>query len=255
MFRRAGLAVSTKAKNDFVTEADRASERAIVELLRRRHPGHRILAEESGSLAAADGETGEDEIEWLIDPLDGTANFLHGYPAYAVSVACRRGAELLAGVVYDPEGGNLFSAARGAGARWNGEAMRVSEHPGLAGAFLATGFPFKAHDALSLYLEVFAGIFREAGGIRRCGAAALDLAYTAAGVFDGFFEFRLAPWDIAAGAVLVREAGGVVVDLDGGEAFLEGGNVLAGGARVLADLAAAVGRHASEELLDRLTPR
>lgn len=253
LFRSADLAVDAKAKNDFVTAADRASERVIVELLRDRHPEHAILAEESGALP---GEgTGGGEVEWLIDPLDGTANFLHGHPSYAVSVACRRGPELLAGVVYDPEGDNLFSAARGAGARWNGAPMRVSSQPGLAGAFLATGFPFRAHAALGLYLDVFAAIFRQAGGIRRCGAAALDLAYTAAGVYDGFFEFRLAPWDIAAGVVLIREAGGTAVDLDGGDDFLAGGNVLAGGKGVLAELAAVVEGHASEARLDELTPR
>ena len=158
-------------------------------------------------------------------------------------------------MVYDPEGGNLFSAARGAGAHWNGAPMRVSGQPGLDGAFLATGFPFRAHAALDLYLEVFAAVFRQAGGIRRCGAAALDLAYTAAGVYDGFFEFRLAPWDVAAGVVLVREAGGAAVDLDGGDGFLAGGNVLAGGEGVLTELAAVVGRNASEARLDELTPR
>lgn len=251
-FRRAGLAVSAKAKNDFVTEADRASEREIIALLRRRHPDHRILAEEAGALAGAGGDGA---VEWLIDPLDGTANFLHGYPAWGISIACRRQGELLAGVVLDPEGGNLFSAARGGGARWNGESMRVSTQPGLDGAFLATGFPFRAHGALDLYLEVFASVFRRAGGIRRCGAAALDLAYTAAGVFDGFFEFRLSPWDIAAGALLVREAGGEVRDLDGGDTFLASGNVLAGPPGVLEELAEAVGRHAGEALVDRLTPR
>lgn len=249
LFRRAGLEVSAKAKNDFVTEADRAAEREIVELLGRRHPQHRILTEEAGALG------GGGELEWLIDPLDGTANFLHGHPAYAVSVACRRDDELLAAAVYEPEGDNLFTARRGGGARWNGAPMRVSSRPGLAGAFLATGFPFRAHGALDVYLEIFAAVFRHASGIRRCGAAALDLAYTAAGIFDGFFEFRLAPWDIAAGALLVREAGGGIADLDGGDRYLEGGNVLAAGSDVLGELAAVVGEHVSEDVLDRLTPR
>jgi myo-inositol-1(or 4)-monophosphatase len=251
-FRGPDLEVSLKEQNDLVTQADRESEAAIVSELRRRFPRHRIQAEEGGVLEGGDGPH-----EWLVDPLDGTNNFVRGLPVYCVSVACRLGPELLVGVVLDPEGGNLFTAVRGEGACWNGQPMRVSSRPSLAGAFLATGFPFKAHGALDLYLQAFREAFLRARAVRRCGAAALDLAYTAAGVYDGFFEFFLSPWDLAAGVVLIQEAGGVVSDLDGGEGFLETGNLIAGAPEVHRELLAAVSCYAGEAVLaDRIpTPR
>src|SRR3954469_14704012 len=243
-FRRGNLDIRQKGENDFVTRADKESEEAIVRTILSRHPDHRILAEEGGASVGRGGS-----YEWVIDPLDGTTNFLQGLPVYCVSVACRRGSELLAGVIHDPEGKNVFAAAAGAGATWNGRPMRVSAQGGLKGAFLATGYPFRAHATLDLYLAAFREAFLRAKAIRRCGAAALDLAYTAAGVYDGFFEFRLSPWDIAAGILLVREAGGRVTDLDGGQGFFRSGNVVAGGPGVQPELLAAVGRHASEEAL------
>jgi myo-inositol-1(or 4)-monophosphatase len=250
-FRSGRLEVGVKGENDFVTQADRESERALVGELLRRFPGHRILAEEG---TVHDSATSE--LEWVIDPLDGTTNFLHGLPVWAVSVACRRGDELLAGVVLDPCGGNLFAGARGAGATWNGHPMRVAERADLRGAFLATGYPFRAHGALDVYLALFGEVFRHARAIRRCGAAALDLAYTAAGVYEGFFEFRLSPWDIAAGAVLVEEAGGRLSDLDGGGGYLASGNVIAGPPGVQAALvAAARAVGASERRVEALVPR
>jgi len=249
-FRSGRLEVSVKAANDFVTQADRESEAVLVAEILRRHPSHRILAEE-GTLHA--GATAEHE--WVIDPLDGTTNFLQGLPVWAVSVACRRRGELLAGVVLDPQGGNTFVAARGGGAFWNGRPMRVSTRPALDGAFLATGYPFRAHAALEIYLDLFRAVFRRARAIRRCGAAALDLAYTAAGVYDGFFEFRLSPWDIAAGALLIEEAGGVLSDLDGGAGYLASGNVLAGSPGVHAGLVAAARESASESAVDSIVPR
>jgi myo-inositol-1(or 4)-monophosphatase len=233
-FRSGRLEVDTKARNDFVTQADRESEVVVVETLLGRFPGHRILAEEGTVHAAATAA-----YEWVIDPLDGTTNFLHGLPVWAVSIACRRGEEILAGVVLDPCGGNRFTAAKGEGAFWNGEPMRISARPGLEGAFVATGFPFRAHDAFELYLDLFRAVFRRARAIRRCGAAALDLAYTAAGVYDAFFELHLSPWDIAAGALLVAEAGGELSDLDGGGRSLASGNVLAGSAGACVGLLAA----------------
>ena len=248
-FRREGLAVDRKGVNDFVTQADRESETAVLAEIRRRFPDHRILAEEGGGA----GE-GESDCQWLIDPLDGTTNFMHGLPVYCVSVACRRGSELLAGVIHDPEGGNVFTATRGGGAWWNGRRMRVSSQDGLLGAFLATGYPFRALPTLDAYLAIFREVFQHAKAIRRCGAAALDLAYTAAGVYDGFFEFRLSPWDIGAGVLLIREAGGVVSDLDGGDRFFQGGNILAGGPSLHTALQAAVAKHASEAEIDRLNP-
>jgi myo-inositol-1(or 4)-monophosphatase len=248
-FRSASLDVRRKGENDFVTRADKESEEAIVKTILSRHPDHRILAEEGGASAGRGGEH-----EWVIDPLDGTTNFLQGLPVYCVSVACRKGNEILAGVIHDPQGENVFAAAAGAGATWNGRPMHVSRQGGLKGAFLATGYPFRAHATLDLYLAAFRDVFLAAKAIRRCGAAALDLAYTAAGVYDGFFEFRLSPWDIAAGILLVREAGGRVTDLDGGEGFFRSGNVVAGGQGVQPELLAAIGRHASEDALDRLHP-
>jgi len=211
-FRRDGLQVSRKGQNDFVTEADKASEAAVLAVIQRRFPDHRILAEEGG---AADLNAGS-EHEWLVDPLDGTTNFLQGLPVWCVSVACRRAGEIVAGVVLDPEGDNLFAARRGGGAVWNGRPMSASRHPGLDGAFLATGYPFRALPTLDLYLDVFRDVFRRSKAIRRCGSAALDLAYTAASVYDGFFEFRLSPWDIGAGVLLIEEAGGRFVDPEGG---------------------------------------
>jgi len=248
-FRDSSLAVERKGENDFVTAADRESERAIVAEIRRRHPDHAILAEEGS------GGDGGGEVEWLIDPLDGTTNFLQGLPVFCVSVACRRGAEPIAGVVLDPLRDDRFTALSGDGASWNGRPMRTSGRPGLAGAFLATGYPFKAHAALDLYLEVFREVFLRARAIRRCGAAALDLAYTAAGVYDGFFEFRLSPWDLAAGALLIAEAGGRVSDLDGGAGFLESGNVVAGGAGVHLELLAVLGARGGEAAVERFDPR
>jgi myo-inositol-1(or 4)-monophosphatase len=249
-FRDAGLEVGRKGQNDFVTQADRESEAAVLAVIRSRFPEHRILAEEG---SGADVGAGSD-YQWLIDPLDGTTNFLQGLPAYCVSVACRRRDEVLVAAVDDPEGGNLFAGSRGGGARWNGRPMLASGHPGLTGSFLATGYPFRALPTLDLYLAIFRDVFRESKAIRRCGSAALDLAYTAAGVYDGFFEFRLSPWDIGAGVLLVREAGGVVTDLDGGERFFAGGNVVAGGPSVQRALLAAVRRHAGEADVDRLNP-
>ena len=249
-FRSGDLDVARKGDNDFVTRADRESEAAVLGEIRRRFPGHRILAEEGGGSGVGAGE-----YQWLVDPLDGTTNFLQGLPVWCVSVACRRGREVVAAVVLDPPGENLFTAALGSGARWNGRAMTVSGHPGLAGSFLATGYPFRAHATLDVYLRVFRDVFLAAKAIRRCGSAALDLAFTAAGVYDGFFEFRLSPWDIGAGVLLVREAGGTVTDVDGGEGFFAGGNVVAGSPAVQRELRAAVARHASEADLDRVSPR
>lgn len=247
-FRSDDLEVTQKGANDFVTRADRESEAAVVGEIRRRFPAHRILAEEGS------GAGGESDHEWVVDPLDGTTNFLQGLPVWSVSVACRRGEQLLAAAVADPCGRNLFTAALGGGAHWNGRPATVSAASGLSGAFLATGFPFRAHSTLDGYLAAFRDVFLRAKAIRRCGSAALDLAYTAVGVYDGFFELRLAPWDIAAGALLVHEAGGVVTDLDGGDRIFRGGNVVAGPWPVQRELLAVVGRHLSEAEVDRESP-
>lgn len=244
------LGVEDKGTYDFVSKADRESEDAILGEIRRHFPDHHVLAEESGR-----STTGSGDYQWLVDPLDGTTNFLQGLPVFCISVACRKGDEVVAGAVLDPVTDHLFTAAAGSGAWHNGRLMRASEREGLEGAFLATGYPWRARAALSQYLGAFHDLFLKARSIRRCGAAALDLAWTAAGVYDGFFEFRLSPWDIAAGVLLVREAGGRITDLDGHGGFPEGGNVLAGGARVQPALLELVRRHADEATLDRLVPR
>jgi myo-inositol-1(or 4)-monophosphatase len=249
-FRDAGLEVRRKGQNDFVTQADKESEAAVLAEIRSRFPEHRILAEEGGGA----GIGGDSDYQWLIDPLDGTTNFMQGLPVYCVSVACRKGDELLVGVIHDPEGNNLFTAAKGGGAQWNGRPMEPPLRDSLDGAFLATGYPFRALSTLDVYLSVFRDVFQHAKAIRRCGSAALDLAYTAAGVYDGFFEFRLSPWDIGAGILLIEEAGGVVTDLDGGRGYFAGGNIIAGAPAVQKELLEIVKRHGSEAEIDRLNP-
>jgi myo-inositol-1(or 4)-monophosphatase len=244
------LQVERKARNDLVSQADRDSEAAILSVIRRRFPGHRIVAEEGGG--------GEDnaasEYEWLCDPLDGTTNFLERLPIWCVSIACRRRRELVAGVVVEPLRGEVYAASRGGGATRNGLPMRVSGKTDPADAFLATGFPFRAHAALDLYLEVFREVFLGARAIRRCGAAALDLAHVAAGVYDGFFELRLSSWDVAAGALLVEEAGGVVTDWDGGPGYVSSGNIVAGTPAVQRELLRWVRLHATERSIAALVP-
>ncbi|MEE8367227.1 MAG: inositol monophosphatase family protein [Thermoanaerobaculia bacterium] len=248
-FRTRPLEPAEKARNDFVTIADRQSESAVLAEIRRRFPEDRILAEEEGFSGDADSE-----YCWYIDPLDGTANFMQGLPVFCVSVGCSYRGELIAAAIVDPEGENLFTATRAGGAQWNGRPMEVASRAGLQGAFLATGFPFHAHRALDVYLKVFRDVFMRARSIRRCGSAALDLAYTAAGVYEGFFEFRLSPWDLAAGMLLVREAGGAVSDLSGGAQSLESGNVIAGPPGVHRELLRIVQQYVDEAGLEQIDP-
>ena len=251
-FRADDNQVAHKGPHDLVSQADHESEAAVIAEIRGRFPNHHILAEESGVSTGRDG--GEESIEWLIDPLDGTSNFVQGLPVFCVSVACRRAGEMVAGAVLDPTGNHLFTATAGGGAFWNGRPMRVAERQTLDGGFLATGFPFRSRGALDRYLAVFRDVYLEVSSIRRCGSAALDLAYTAAGVYDGFFEFRLSPWDFAAGMLLIREAGGRITDLDGGEAFFTSGNLVAGSPEVHRALLEIVGRHVDEARLHELDP-
>jgi myo-inositol-1(or 4)-monophosphatase len=221
-------AVEEKQQNDFVTRADRESEEAILRTIRETYPDDAFLGEEGG---VREGRGGDGRL-WIVDPLDGTSNFVSGFPFWCVSVAAMEEGRLAAAVVWDPLRDELYSAERGGGAFRNGEKISVTQRPSLAGAFMATGFPFRYRHRIDAYLALFRAVFLEARAIRRAGSAALDLAYVAAGVFDGFFEFHLSPWDIAAGALLIREAGGDVTDFDGGERFLERGNVVAGTAGV-----------------------
>jgi myo-inositol-1(or 4)-monophosphatase len=233
--------VEEKARNDLVSAADHASEDAILAEIERRYPGHGILSEESGWKSRPSSAP-----YWIVDPLDGTANFVHGLPQYAVSVAVAVDDQVEFGVILDPNKGDTFRAARGAGSWWNGRPCKVSDRQGLDGAMLATGFPFRARHLLEPYLAIFHDVFLRCKAIRRPGAAALDLAYTACGIFDGFFEFRLSPWDVAAGSLLVEEAGGVVSDMSGGPDFLDNGDVLCGSPGVHQELLEVVGRHRDE---------
>ena len=230
--------VSEKARNDLVTVADRASESAILAAIGQQFPSHNILSEEAGWSARSSSDP-----TWIVDPLDGTTNFVHGMPHFAVSVAVTAEDRIQAGVIIDPVKGDVFRAARGIGAWWNGVRCRVSRRTYLSGAMVATGFPFKAHGLLDPYLAIFRDVFLDCKAIRRPGAAALDLAYTACGIVDGFFEFQLSPWDIAAGAVMVEEAGGSISDMDGGDDYLATGNVLSGSDGVRRDLLEIVQRH------------
>lgn len=234
-----------KSRNDWVSAADRESEQAIVACIRELSPGDSFLAEETGASAGASDRT------WIIDPLDGTSNYLQHFPVWSVSIGLRTGNEITAGVVYEPLRELFFTAERGAGAFRDGTRMHVSDQPAVEGAFLATGFPFRAQEYVSLYCDIFENVIRLAKGVRRAGSAALDLAYTAASVFDGFFELHLAPWDVAAGSLLVREAGGVVTDFSGGERWFERGNIVGAPPGVHRDLLKLIAKHVREDQLDR----
>lgn len=242
-------AVDQKAKNDFVSMADRESEAAIERQLSDFFPRCALLGEEGGWRRFPDcGE--EPELEWIVDPLDGTANFVHGFPFFCVSIGVRRRGELVAGAILDPLRDDLWTAETGAGAFWNGRPARASTKTDFGEAFVATGFPFRSRGSIDGYLGLFKDVFLEGRALRRAGSAALDLAYTASGVFDAFFELRLSLWDIAAGTVLMREAGGIVTDLDGGERFQERGSVLAAGAALHPRLLELAQRHVRERDFD-----
>jgi myo-inositol-1(or 4)-monophosphatase len=223
---RETLTVEVKASKDYVTEVDRESEAAIVAVLSAETPGIPILAEE-GSPAQ-----GLAKSCWIVDPLDGTTNFIHGVPTFAVSVAVQDEAGLAAGAIVDPCRDELFATRRGGGARLNGERIAVSRPGTLQTSLIATGFPFRELSRLPGYLKAFEAFCRSTSGLRRAGAASLDLAYTACGRYDGFFEVGLSPWDVAAGALLVLEAGGLVTDTAGGGAYLGSGSIVAAGPAV-----------------------
>jgi len=217
--------VEPKARFDFVTEADRASEQAILELIRRRHPHHAVLAEESAPSRRPPQDLSG--VLWVVDPLDGTTNFIHRFPHLAVSVAALVDGRPAVGVIIDVTRGEEFAACAGAGVTLNGRPVRVSPQQDPARALLLTGFPFRDKDRLPTYLQLFQELFLKVSGIRRAGAAALDLAYVAAGRAEGFWELGLKPWDLAAGILMVQEAGGVVSDFHGGPHALWHGDVVA----------------------------
>jgi len=236
------LTIASKERNDYVSEVDRQAEDEIIAIIRKAYPDHGILAEESGEHGSGD------EYQWIIDPLDGTTNFLHGFPQFAVSIALQHKGRLEQAVIYDPMRQELFTATRGSGAFLDNRRIRVSKQTGLQGALLATGFPYKDQTHLDSYLEMFKALITDSAGIRRPGSAALDLAYVAAGRFDGFWEIGLNPWDIAAGVLLVREAGGLVSDFVGGHDFMKSGNIVAAAPKLFPVMLREIRPHLPEEL-------
>lgn len=212
--------IDTKQASDFVTRVDRESEQIILDTIRKKFPDHHFLAEESIRKDAAG------EYRWIIDPLDGTTNFIHGYPVFSVSIALELKSEIIMGLVYDPLRNEIFTAEKGRGTFLNGKPVRVSSVPDLSNSLVTTGFPFRRKDLIDPYLRLFKNIFYKVSDIRRAGSAALDLASLAAGRCDCFFEIGLGPWDIAAGSILIKEAGGIITDFGGGNDYLLTGNTV-----------------------------
>jgi len=235
------LKITTKGLNDFVTDVDRLAEQEIINTIQKAYPEHSILAEESG-------QQGDNETVWVIDPLDGTKNFLHGFPHYCVSIAIRMRGRLDHAVIYDPLRDELFSASRGDGAQLNDRRLRVTKRKEFTGALLATGFPFKYPQHLDAYMATFNAVFPQVADIRRTGSAALDLAYVAAGRLDAYWEIGLEKWDLAAGALLVEEAGGTVSDFAGGDDYFETGNIVVGNVKLHPQLLASITPYLSKEL-------
>jgi len=225
------LNIEQKGRNDYVSDADREAESAVIETIHKHYPDHAILAEESGA-------SGESDTVWIIDPLDGTTNYLHRFPIFCVSIGVQVNGRMEHAVVYDPMRQELFTASRGVGAQLDGRRIRVSGQLQLERALIGTGFPFRqAEHALPPYLKMLEKVVQNTSGVRRPGAAALDLCYVAAGRLDAFFETGLAPWDLAAGSLIIREAGGIVSGLDGSENFLETGHILTGSPKIYAGMA------------------
>jgi myo-inositol-1(or 4)-monophosphatase len=226
------LQVQTKSTNDFVTEVDQAAEQAIIEIILQAYPGHGILAEESGRAMGAK----DSEFVWIIDPLDGTTNFIHGFPVYCVSIALAHRGVVQQAVVYDPTRNDLFVASRGRGAYLNERRLRVSKRTRLAECLVGTGFPFRKGDNFKRYMKMFEELMPQCAGLRRPGSAALDLCYVAAGYYDGFFETGLNPWDIAAGSLLITEAGGLVGNFTGEADFLYQRELVCGNPKIYGQL-------------------
>jgi len=232
------LTVTEKSRNDFVSRVDEMAEAAIIEVVRDHYPDHAILAEESGA-------AGDNEYRWIIDPLDGTTNYLHGNPVFSVSIAVMHRRELQHAVVYDPLRQEIFTASRGDGAQLDGRRIRVSKQGTLRGSLIGTGFPYRMSEAnMDVYLKMLRAVMLETAGVRRPGSAALDLCYVAAGRVDGFWELGLKIWDIAAGALIIREAGGRISDLVGADTYLESGNVIAGTPKVYSALSKLIAPYA-----------
>ena len=235
------LEVHKKGHSDYVSEVDVACERTVVEILREAYPRHQILGEENGLTGPE-----KSEFQWIIDPLDGTTNFLHGFPQYAVSIALKRENEIIEAVIADPVKNEIFTATRGVGAFLNGRRIRVSKRTSMAESLVGAGFPFRKTDDVEAFVhvsQVFSQLAKTTSGIRRAGAASLDLAYVAAGRLDAFWEPNLKAWDIAAGSLLVLEAGGLVTDFKGESDYLSTGQIVAGTPKVFGQLLAVVNKN------------
>ena len=237
------LTISPKGRNDFVSDVDHQAERAIVSTLLNAYPGHACLGEEGGPQGNA-----ESDYVWVIDPLDGTTNFLHGFPQFAVSIGLFHKGKIDKGVIYDPVKQELFTGARGGGATLNNRRIRVTNQNGMVGALLGTGIPFKDQSYLEAYLGMLKDLLKDAAGIRRAGSAALDLAYIACGRLDGFWEIGLQKWDMAAGVLLIQEAGGMVSDLEGGDRFFETGGVVAANPKLHQTMVSLIQPHLTDRL-------
>lgn len=235
------LTVTKKSHADFVSEVDRLAEQTIIQTLLEAYPDHAILAEESGV-------QGDSEYRWIIDPLDGTTNFLHGLPQFAVSIALEHKGILTQAVIYDPSRNDLYTATRGRGAFLNDKRLRVTRRTQLVDSLIGTGFPYTRFEHLDAYMAILKELMQKTAGLRRPGSASLDLAWMAAGHYDGFFETGLKPWDIAAGCLLVTEAGGMVSDLSGNDRFLESGHICAGNPDIHPQLLKIVSSHLTEAL-------
>lgn len=237
------LKITPKGRNDFVSEVDRQAEREIVNILHKAYPDHGFLGEEGGRQGLARGD-----FVWVIDPLDGTTNFLHGFPQFAVSIALLHKGRIECGVIYDPMRQELFTAKRGGGATLESRRLRVTRQNSFKGALLGTGFPFKDQRQMDAYLGMFRELAKDTAGIRRAGSAALDLAYVACGRLDGFWEIGLMPWDMAAGILMIQEAGGIVTDFEKGDKFMETGNVLTANPKLHALMFEAIAPHVTDAL-------
>jgi myo-inositol-1(or 4)-monophosphatase len=237
------LNIENKATNDYVSEVDKLAESAIINEIKKAFPSHAILGEETGNII------GDDDYQWIIDPLDGTTNYLHGFPQYAISIALYEKKIPTHAVVYDPFKEELFSASQGEGAFLNSQRIRVSNALGFNNSLIGTGFPYTNFDHLNTYAEMFKSIAPKVAGIRRAGSAALDLAYVASGRLDGFWEIDLSIWDIAAGTLLITEAGGFIGDFTGSPKFLESGNVVAGNEKVYKEILKELKPHLTKELI------
>ena len=228
---RDDIVTMEKSKNDYVTNVDKASEEAIIEVIKKSYPNHTIITEESGALEGSDND-----VQWVIDPLDGTTNFVKGLPHFSVSIAIRVKGRTEVGVVYDPIRNELFTAVRGEGAKLNEQRLRVENKRDLSGAVLATGFPFKQPKYMPMQFNMMQSLIEDAADFRRTGSAALDLCYVASGRLDGYFEYGIKAWDVAAGDLIVREAGGIVTDYNAGHSYLKAGHIVAAAPRVLKEM-------------------